>query len=171
MHRLMRIKNANLRRFTAILSATTYYTKRENSCEFSSFRSGAAGDSLLCDMASCHRDKMSNKKFCLDIYTLSDESTTGCLEKSWYENTVKQHPVAEEWNLQRQKTSLWNRATLRYLFFRKHEDKFVTLSFPKRNKRRDYCVIIWGACAREFLCFVCLFVSFCFSFRNSWTFS
>jgi len=63
---------------------------------------------FLCDMASCHTEKMSYKKFRSDIHTFQDEGTTGCLEKSCSDCIVKQHHVAEEWNLQRQITSLQN---------------------------------------------------------------
>jgi len=135
---------ANLRRFTAILPATTYYTNcilhqlhttpttyytnyilhqlhtTPNEKYRASFKVFAAEQQLipfLCDMASCHRDKISNKKFRSHIYTLQDEGTTGCLEKSWSDCIVKQHHAAEEWNLQGQMTSLQNWATERYSVF------------------------------------------------------
>ena len=59
---------ANLCRFTAILPATTPTEKSRVSFEVSAEEQPVIP--FLCDMASYHEDKMSNKKFCLDIYIL-----------------------------------------------------------------------------------------------------
>ena len=44
--------------------------KEKNRARFEVFAAEQLVIPFVCDMASGHRDIMSNKKFCLDIYTL-----------------------------------------------------------------------------------------------------